>query len=192
MEKLPDGFVVFCKRECATCAMVVPVMKELRKGNQMLTIYTQDDPAFPEGIPAVIDDRFLERSYHLHIETVPTLIRVEKGEEVARTVGWDRAEWRALTGMEGLGDGLPDFRPGCGLVQAENGSRMLHFDESVGRLRSYPLRRRIGRNAVRMFRLQIAKLVHPSIVFRITDRRVGQHIVAVVMVVDLAPELLDA
>ena len=68
MEKLPDGFVVFCKRECATCAMVVPVMKELRKGNQTLTIYTQNDSAFPEGIPEVIDDTALERSYHLNTD----------------------------------------------------------------------------------------------------------------------------
>ena len=79
MERLSDGFMVFCKRECATCAMVVPVMKELREGDQAFAIYTQDDPAFPDGIPGVIDDRDLERSYHLHIETVPTLIRVENG-----------------------------------------------------------------------------------------------------------------
>jgi len=121
MERLSDGFVVFCKRECATCTMVVPVMKELGEGDQALTIYTQDDPAFPDGIPGVIDDTELERSYHLHIETVPTLIRVGNGEEVARAVGWDRAEWRALTGMEGLGKGLPDFRPGCGAKNVEPG-----------------------------------------------------------------------
>ena len=121
MQKLPDGFVLFCKRECATCTMVVPVMKELRESGQTLTIYTQDDPAFPDGMPGVIDDTGLERSYHLHIETVPTLISVVNGREVARSAGWDRSEWRALTGMEGLGEGLPDFRPGCGARNVEPG-----------------------------------------------------------------------
>ncbi|MBC8391096.1 MAG: thioredoxin family protein, partial [Deltaproteobacteria bacterium] len=121
MERLADGLIVFCKRECATCIMVVPVMQELEKGDQAPTIYTQDDPAFPEGIPGVVDDTALERSYHLQIEAVPTLIRVENGEEVARAVGWDRAEWRALTGMEGLGESLPEFRPGCGAKNVEPG-----------------------------------------------------------------------
>ena len=87
MERLTDGFIVFCKRECATCTMVVPVMKRLGEGDQALTIYTQDDPAFPDGIPGVTDDRELERSYHLHVETVPTLIRVENGEEVGAGSG---------------------------------------------------------------------------------------------------------
>jgi len=121
MERVSDGLVVFCKRECGTCTMVVPVMKELREGDLALTIYTQDDPAFPDGIPGVRDDTELERSYHLHIETVPTLIRVENGEEVGRAVGWDRAEWRALSGMESLGESLPDFRPGCGAKNVEPG-----------------------------------------------------------------------
>jgi len=72
MERVSDGLVVFCKRECGTCTMVVPVMKELREGDLALTIYTQDNPAFPDGIPGVRDDTELERSYHLHIETVPS------------------------------------------------------------------------------------------------------------------------
>ncbi|MEW6441006.1 MAG: thioredoxin family protein [bacterium] len=121
MDKLPDGFIVVCKRECETCVMVVPVLQELASGPVRLTVYVQDDPGFPEGVPGVIDDTSLERSFRLRIETVPTLIHVENGEEKARAVGWYRSEWRALTGLEGLGQGLPDFRPGCGSKSVEPG-----------------------------------------------------------------------
>jgi hypothetical protein len=121
MEKLTDGFILFCKEDCATCTMIVPVMKELLAGQKTLIIYTQDDPAFLKGMPGVIDDRALERSYQFQIETVPTLIRLEKGREVARIIGWDRAEWRAITGVEGLGEGLPAFRPGCGSKNVQPG-----------------------------------------------------------------------
>ena len=114
MEKLTDGLILFCKKECATCTMIVPVIKELSKGDKSLTIFTQDDPGFPEGIPGVVNDTLLEHSYHFQIETVPTLISLENGQEIRRTVGWDREEWRTITGIKGLGEGLPPFRPGCG------------------------------------------------------------------------------
>jgi hypothetical protein len=121
MEKPPDGYIVFCKRACETCAMVVPAMKEIAEVITALTIYCQDDPGFPEGLPGVVDDTSLETSFHFDIETVPTLIRMEDGQETGRAVGWDRDEWRALTGMEGLGGDLPEFRPGCGAKNVEPG-----------------------------------------------------------------------
>jgi hypothetical protein len=121
MEKIPVDFIVVCKRECATCHMIVPVLKELTLGDRTVAIYTQDDPSFPDGISRVFDDTSLERSYRLGIETVPTLIRLENGREVGRTAGWDRAQWRTLTGLERLGEGLPDFRPGCGSKSVEPG-----------------------------------------------------------------------
>ena len=121
MTKFPDGFIVFCKRECATCSMIEPVLAQLAQGETKLTVYTQDDPAFPKSIPGVLDDTTLEQSYRLNIETVPTLIRVEQGAEVARTVGWERSEWQTVTGVESLGEGLPDFRPGCGSKSVEPG-----------------------------------------------------------------------
>ena len=121
MEQPGDGLILFCKKDCATCTMIVPVMKELRTGNRTLTIYTQDDPGFPDGLPGVINDTTLEHSYHFQIETVPTLILMEKGRETGRTVGWDREEWRAMTGIKGLGEGLPPFRPGCGSKNVEPG-----------------------------------------------------------------------
>lgn len=69
----------------------------------------------------MIDDTGLENSYHLNIETVPTLIKVKNGIEQERLVGWHREEWEAFTGVDNLGEGLPEFRPGCGALNVEPG-----------------------------------------------------------------------
>ncbi len=70
-------------------------------------MYTQDDPDFPAGI-APVHDHDLAVSYHHDIETVPTLIRVEGGVEVERTVGWSRPAWEKLSGQSPLGADLPE------------------------------------------------------------------------------------
>jgi hypothetical protein len=114
---LPSGFVVFVKRDCPTCELVVPVLEELANLGA-LTIFSQDDPNFPSGMK-IRDDRTLENSWRHSIEAVPTLIVVEGGVERSRTVGWERAEWKALTGAANLGSGLPDFRPGCGSLSVD-------------------------------------------------------------------------
>jgi len=114
---LPSGLVAFVKRDCPTCELVVPVLQQI-SAKASLTVYTQDDPTFPPGIPAV-DDTALEQSWHHQIETVPTLIRVEGGEERERVLGWQREEWEALTGIPALGDGLPALRPGCGSLSVD-------------------------------------------------------------------------
>ena len=121
-EKTQDSagrFVAVCKRECETCAMIVPVLREMSDRDIPLTVYTQDDPGFPEGISDVLDDTGLEHSWRLDIETVPTLIRFENGREAHRVAGWDREQWRRLTGIPDLGGDLPAFRPGCGAKNAE-------------------------------------------------------------------------
>lgn len=110
--ELPDGLVVFVKKDCPTCVLVAPVLAELA-GRTRLTVYSQDDPAFPEGVEAR-DDTDLSVSYHHEIEAVPTLLRVEGGREVERALGWHRGDWEKLTGQAALGAGLPDWRPGCG------------------------------------------------------------------------------
>ncbi len=116
---LPDGLVVVVKQDCATCRLVVPVLAQLATEPGVdLTIYTQDDPEFPPGLK-VLDDTELELSWHHDIETVPTVIMVVDGVEVGRTVGWDRARWEAITGVEALGEGLPEFRPGCGSLAVD-------------------------------------------------------------------------
>jgi hypothetical protein len=117
---LPDGLVAVVKRECPTCALVAPVLGEIARAGRTLTVYSQDDPAFPPGV-RVVDDRALEVSWRLRLTTVPTLLRVEDGREAARTEGWQREEWEALTGVRGLGAGLPPWRPGCGSRTVEPG-----------------------------------------------------------------------
>jgi thiol-disulfide isomerase/thioredoxin len=109
---LPDGFVVVVKQECETCQTVVPALAQLAE-NVRLTVYTQDEPSFPES-PAAIDDTSLAVSWHHNIETVPTLIKVENGVEVNRTIGWSRAAWESFTGVGSLAPDLPAMRPGCG------------------------------------------------------------------------------
>ena len=113
---LPDGLVAFVKRDCPTCTLVAPVLQQLRT-SLPIAVYTQDDLAFPPGL-APVDDTDLSASWHHAIETVPTLLRVERGLEVARTEGWSRERWEAFTGLAGLGPSLPAHRPGCGSLSA--------------------------------------------------------------------------
>jgi hypothetical protein len=98
------------KRDCPTCQLVAPVLVQLARAGVPLTVYSQDDPAFPAGVPNVVDDSGLDVSWELGIETVPTLLS-PTGE---RVVGWSREQWESFTGVTGLGPGLPDYRPGCG------------------------------------------------------------------------------
>lgn len=121
MNSLPDGLIVIAKRECPTCVLVEPLLRELAQGTTPLTVYTQDDPGYADGVPNVIDDRALEHSYRLNIEIVPTLIRVEGGREVERTYGWHRGDWQKISGRDDLGRDLPALRPGCGSKTLEPG-----------------------------------------------------------------------
>ncbi len=114
---LPSGLVAFVKRDCPTCQLVAPVLRTLAERGS-LRVYSQDDPAFPEGV-AVADDRALEVSWRHEVEAVPTLLRVESGVEQERAVGWHRGEWEALSGVRPLGPELPESRPGCGSLSVD-------------------------------------------------------------------------
>ncbi|MBW2414762.1 MAG: thioredoxin family protein [Deltaproteobacteria bacterium] len=114
---LPSGLVAFVKRDCPTCVLVEPVLAELAKHTE-LTVYTQDDPAFPGGVEPV-DDRTLDVSWHHGIETVPTLLSVRDGEETERVIGWHREDWRRVSGVGDLGSDLPERRPGCGSLSVD-------------------------------------------------------------------------
>ena len=116
---LPDGLIAVVKRDCPTCTLVAPVLAELQGRGEALTVWTQDDPSFPEGVTGVVDDSSLEHSWRLGVDTVPTLVRAEGGKEVDRTVGWSRPRWEALTGVAELGPGLPEHRPGCGSLTVD-------------------------------------------------------------------------
>lgn len=107
-----EGLVAVVKRACPTCAVVVPVLAQLAAAGP-LTVVTQDDPGFPPDLEPV-DDSDLALSDALDLETVPTLLRFEGGREVGRTAGWKRTAWEELSGVPGLGAGLPPQRPGCG------------------------------------------------------------------------------
>ncbi len=114
---LPSGVIAVVKRGCPTCALVEPVLESLDR-SLSLTVYCQDDPAFPQSL-STLDDTHLEFSWNNEIETVPTLLHVVDGREVARTVGWHRGEWESLTGVSNLGLDLPEMRPGCGSLSVD-------------------------------------------------------------------------
>ncbi len=121
-ENLPrDGLVAVVKRDCPTCVLAARVLGDLAR-DAGLTVYTQDDPSFPETVPGRIDDTSLDVSHRLKIEIVPTLIRFAEGGEVDRTYGWDRSGWERLSGIAGLGLDLPEARPGCGAKNVEPGA----------------------------------------------------------------------
>jgi hypothetical protein len=115
---LPDGLVAVVKVDCPTCLTVAPVLEALTAAPG-LTVISQS-PSFPleavrnSVLSEVIVDTDLDLSWRLGIETVPTLMRRQAGQEVARVVGWQRGQWEELTGVTGLGPELPDQRPGCG------------------------------------------------------------------------------
>ncbi len=115
-----NGLVAVVKRDCPTCVMTAPVLGDLARRTGLIA-YTQDDPGFPETVPGRIDDTALAVSHRLEVEIVPTLIRFVDGNEVDRTVGWDRGEWERLSGLSGLGTDLPEWRPGCGARNIEPG-----------------------------------------------------------------------
>ncbi len=136
---LPDGLVVFVKRECETCRMVGPLLDLFP-----VSVISQDDPSFPDGTTP-IHDGDLSFSWHHEIETVPTLIRVVDGVERERTVGWLAEDWRRITGVPDLGAGLPPFRPGCGSLAVD--------PDLVDRLRA-----RFGGHVLASRRIELADL----------------------------------
>jgi hypothetical protein len=115
-----DGLVAVVKRDCPTCVMAAPVFGDLAR-QARLSVYTQDDPSFPDTVPERVDDTALDVSHRLKIEIVPTLIQFAGGREIGRTFGWDRSEWERLSGVAGLGPDLPETRPGCGARNVEPG-----------------------------------------------------------------------
>src|SRR6184192_2450095 len=142
MVSLPqDGLVAVVKRDCPTCELTAPVLGELAR-RAGLTVFTQDDPTFPDTVPAPVHDLALDVSHQLKIEIVPTLVRFEGGREIARTYGWDRGEWERLTGVSGLGEDLPEARPGCGAKNIEPGTierLKIRFNETGLRARRIAL-----------------------------------------------------
>jgi hypothetical protein len=116
--ELDDGIIAVVKRDCPTCELVAPVLQAIAEEGG-LTTYTQDDTSFPASASWVRDDTTLAFSWHHDIETVPTLIRVVNGAEVERIVGWQVTQWQTFFGDDNLGEGLPEYRPGCGSLSVD-------------------------------------------------------------------------
>jgi hypothetical protein len=123
-----DGVVAIVKRDCPTCELVAPVLVDLAQRGVVTMIVSEDDPSFPDGAAAagitVVDDRELERSYRLAVETVPTLVRFEGGVETGRIVGWSKPQWSSFLSDSALAvthADLPEWRPGCGSRAVEFG-----------------------------------------------------------------------
>src|ERR1700751_2401628 len=69
-DQLPqNGLIAGIKLDCPTCVLAAPVLGALAR-DAGLTVYTQDDPSFPETVPGRIDDTDLDISYRLKIEVV--------------------------------------------------------------------------------------------------------------------------
>jgi len=139
---LPEGLVAIVKRDCPTCRLIAPVLADVTGGEVPLTVYSQDDPTFPDAAK-VVDDTDLEVSFALDVETVPTLLRVADGAIVARTEGWLRSEWEALTGRSPLGPDLPEYRPGCGSRTVEPDVASAHAADT-GAIRLWSRRIELG------------------------------------------------
>ena len=86
-----DGLVVVVKEDCPTCTLIAPVLAEMAAATSLRS-FSQDNPKFPDTLENPELDAQLEQSYKLGIETVPTLIRFEGGEEKGRAIGWERSE----------------------------------------------------------------------------------------------------
>ena len=144
MEQQKHLYSLVVKKDCPTCALIEPVIKQLSDTfNNSLTIYVQDDPSFPESVADKIDDSSLEFSYKQNIEIVPTLIRSSDGlDEQARIFGWDKNQWQKFTGIENLGTNLVDFKPGCGSKTQDPGMTeilTLRFDTDLLQARKIEL-----------------------------------------------------
>lgn len=137
----PSQYALIVKKDCPTCVLIEPVIQALSLAfPHSLSIYVQDDPTFPRGVDACIDDTALAYSYANKIEIVPTLLRLnEDGKEASRIFGWDRAQWQEFTGIADLGATLAAFKPGCGsktldpgmeeMLALKYGPQLLHARE---------------------------------------------------------------
>ena len=114
-------FVAVVKEDCPTCVLAAPMLGAIRAAGLPLEVWTQDNPAFPEGL-APLHDADLLKSHAMGIEIVPTLAAIDdSGHEQARVFGWNADDWQKITGLNGLGEGLPVNQPGCGALNVAPG-----------------------------------------------------------------------
>ena len=117
-DPLRDGIVVFVESDCPTCRLAIERLAGA--GIDDVAIVFEDPtpvaarvarqagyagPVFSEPAPYADSERHA-------IETVPTTIRFDNGNESARVVGWDRDALSTLLGTT-LGSAEPATKPGC-------------------------------------------------------------------------------
>ncbi|MDB5838487.1 MAG: thiol reductase thioredoxin [Herminiimonas sp.] len=133
MDSFPNSLIVVAKRECPTCTLVEPLLRQIAHGATPLTVYIQDDPAYADGVPNRIYDRTLEHSFHLNIEIVPTLIRIEDGREVGRCYGWHRAWLARPATLDPLTVGILDISKARGNVLLDRVDVNCSARQEIGR-----------------------------------------------------------
>ena len=99
-----------------------------------------------------------------------------KCNDADRTYGWDRAEWERVSGFQGIGAGLPAFRPGCGALNVAPGT----IEDLLIRFEETGLSQRAASNWARM-RTSSKRYSNVRLVRRLgrwcrrTRKRAGQH-----------------
>jgi hypothetical protein len=86
---------------------------------------------------------------------------------------------------------IEKLRFGRGLVKTEHRQSMSDRFEGLERRGSYSLSRRVRRNQFGISALQLCESVEEAVIFRISDLRLIQHVVKVIVAVDFFPESPD-
>ncbi len=79
-----------------------------------------------------------------------------------------------------------------GIAQAEHGHFVTHLSEGRQCGTAHPLRRRIGRDQMRVFCLKGLEFVEQAVVLGIRDARLVQNVIAVVVLIQLCTQFQDS
>ena len=112
--ELPSGIVAFVKRDCPTCELVAPVLAELARRVALTRLHARTTRPFPRASTRVDDTLARGLLAPRDRGRADAAARRGRASRAERASAGTAAEWEALTGVAGLGPGLPDWRPGCG------------------------------------------------------------------------------
>ena len=118
LQGIPDGLVAVVKRDCPTCVIVEPVLRQLAAAGSGLPYADPGRSLFPADVPCVVDDTGLGAPFALGIGAADDSAHRARPRDTTRAVGWHRGEWEDLTGMRALGL-EPAERPGCGSLSTD-------------------------------------------------------------------------
>ncbi len=116
------------------------------------------------------------------------------GQRHGQPIHFGLCDKREILATQQTGDALvpgSQFVLGELVAEAEHGDRMDDYFEGLERRRPHLLRWRIRRLVLGMRFFQIPQLAQHAVVLRIRNLRVVQHVVAVVVIFELPPKLLD-